>query len=494
MTRRFDECKDPRSNMELSEELFLDPSAFHELSAEGRSVLLHTASSGLFAVDDLSSAVLQYAKRNSSLRVGEVLEAFAHVHSAKMVEDALEDLKALGVLRQTAALTSSSVLARIAEFPLNAIVLNVNTGCNLSCTYCYKEDLTSPSKGQKLDIEKAKRGIDLLFKQGAERESLSVVFFGGEPLSNISLIKDATLYAEKRAEEEGKKVDFSLTTNATLLNEHIADWLDEHRFGISISMDGPQAVHDAHRRTIGGEGTHKIVSRKARMLIGRYRSRPVGARVTLTAGFANVEAIHQHLKDELGFAEVGYAPVTSNPISTFNLVGDELREVFESMKRLGRRYVSEAIRGENIGFSNMHQLMSDLYAGRRKALPCGAGVGLLAVDYRGDLNLCHRFTGSDLPTFGNVETGIKGDDLSRFLEAAIDRNGRGCATCRIRNLCSGGCYHESYATSGDPHAPVYHYCDLLRDWIDFGIEAYLSILERNPAFLRKHVSTRRTEV
>ena len=61
-----------------------------------------------------------------------------------------------------------------------------------------------------------------------------------------------------------------------------------------------------------------------------------------------------------------------------------------------------AIAGRNTGFSNLHQLMTDLHEGRRKSLPCGAGVGLLAVDKQGDLNLCHRFTGSQLPTFGNV--------------------------------------------------------------------------------------------
>ncbi len=136
--------------------------------------------------------------------------------------------------------------------------------------------------------------------------------------------------------------------------------------------------------------------------------------------------------------------------------------------------------------------MTDLHEGSRKALPCGAGVAMLAVDNGGDLHLCHRFTGSEQPTYGNVGQGINKAELGDFLNAAADRSARGCSTCRIRNLCSGGCYHESYAHDGDPLKPVYHYCDLMRDWVDFGIAVYSKIFRENPAYFDKHVMPRRT--
>ena len=81
--------------------------------------------------------------------------------------------------------------------------------------------------------------------------------------------------------------------------------------------------------------------------------------------------------------------------------------------------------------------------------------------------------------------------LAAFVEGAQDRSGFGCKTCRIRSICAGGCYHESYARQGDPFAPVYHYCDLLRDWVDFGIEAYTRIMQANPSFFRRHLTPRR---
>ena len=160
-------------------------------------------------------------------------------------------------------------------------------------------------------------------------------------------------------------------------------------------------------------------------------------------------------------------------------------------KRLGERYLSEALQGRTTGFSNLHQLITDLHEGQRKALPCGAGLKMLAVDHEGGLNLCHRFTGSSLPTFGDVKTGIEKQALGEFLDQRLDRSGTGCDSCRIRNLCSGGCYHESYARYGDPQHPTYHYCELMRDWVDFGIEVYSRIMAGNPAFIEQHITPRR---
>jgi uncharacterized protein len=383
------------------------------------------------------------------------------------------------------------VPVNIKSYPLSTIVLNVNTGCNLGCTYCYKEDLAVPARGERMSFETAARSVDLLLRQAAARSRVGIVFFGGEPLTNVPLIKQVVDYAERRGRETDKAVDFSLTTNATLLTPELISYFDSHRFGICVSMDGPRAVHDRNRRTVGGRGTYEVVSRKARLLLERYHSRPVGARVTLTAGTTEVEAIHEHLRGELGFHEVGYAPVTAANTAGHALSPQELTEVHAGFERLGEKYLSAALQSHNTGFSNLHQLMTDLHEGRRKSLPCGAGVGLLAVDRKGDLNLCHRFTGSGLGTFGNVDSGIDSARLAGFLGRAADREGTHCATCRIRNLCAGGCYHESYVRYGDPHHRTYHYCDLLRRWVDFGIRVYTEISAHNPRFFNTHIEPRR---
>jgi uncharacterized protein len=465
-----------------------NPANGHVVRFDGRAMLFHVPTSALFELDEVGAAVIESVRRGPQISSTALESRFGR----DAVSACVEELTRLEVLQETDALRPINPQAlKVEDYPLSTIVLNVNTGCNLSCRYCYKEDLAVPARGERMSFEVASRSVDLLLKQAAARSRVGIVFFGGEPLTNVALIRQVVDYALPRARAEEKQVDFSLTTNATLLTPELIEYFDAYRFGISVSIDGPRAVHDRNRRTVGGRGTYDVVARKVRLLLERYRSRPVGARVTLTAGTTEVEAIHEHLRGELGFHEVGYAPVTASAGAAHALSEAELTEVYAGFERLGEQYLAAALKGHNTGFSNLHQLMTDLHEGRRKSLPCGAGVGLLAVDRKGGLNLCHRFTGSELPTFGDVETGIDGVQLGQFLGRAADRSGTHCATCRIRNLCAGGCYHESYLRYGDPHHRTYHYCDLLRRWVDFGIRIYSEIVARNPRFLNAHIEPRR---
>jgi len=463
----------------------------HVVRADPDAYLLHVPTTAVFGVDALGLAVIEACRQPGGRSVDEVVTELADRHAPERVRAFAGELTQLEVLQPAGSLRPiNPASVKVSTYPLSTLVLNVNTGCNLSCTYCYKEDLAKPAAGKRMDFATAARSVDLLLAAGATRERVNIVFFGGEPLTNVPLIREVVAYAEDAVARAGRRIDFSLTTNATLLTPALIEFFDAHRFGISVSMDGPKALHDRHRKTVGGRGTYEVVARKVGLLLERYRSRPVGARVTLGAGNTEVEAIHEHLRTELGFHEVGYAPVTASDTADHALSEAELAEVHGAFERLGGQYRDFALQGRNNGFSNMHQLMTDLHEGRRKSVPCGAGIGLLAVDGAGELNLCHRFTGSELPTFGNVATGIDADRLGAFIDRAIDREGTHCATCRIRNLCAGGCYHESYARFGDPHHRTYHYCDLLRRWVDFGVRVYADIQRHNPDFFSRHLEPR----
>jgi uncharacterized protein len=462
----------------------------HEVQVDADRMLFHIPSSSLFSTDAVTGGIID-SLRQQGCSAEELVQRLSLQFSGQDIEDTLRELIALEVVSDGSPLTPEIALKRVERTALNTVVLNVNTGCNLSCTYCYKEDLDKPSAGKKMSTATAEASVEMLLKESPDETRYSVVFFGGEPLSNRPLIEHMVAYCEQRFAEAGKEVEYIMTTNATLLTEEIVDWLNAHRFGLSISIDGPKTVHDRNRITVGGQGTYDVVRRKADMLLSRYTSRPVGARVTLTRGITDVETIWNHLFNEMGFAEVGFAPVTSGDMADFNLTGEELVQVFANMKALGRRYLEAALEHRSIGFSNLHQLITDIHEGHKKALPCGAGLKMLAVDHQGELNLCHRFTGSSLPTFGNVHQGVKQAQLNDFLSQRLDRSNTGCDDCRIRNLCSGGCYHESYARYGDPTHPTYHYCELMRDWVDFGIEVYSRIMAVNPAFIDRYITPRK---
>ena len=328
----------------------------HEVQVDAARLLFHIPSSSLFANDEVTSEVI------SNLRSGACSEQELYIRLAEHfdlndVKQTLNELVALDIVSDGRPLTPEVRDKRVEKTALNTVVLNVNTGCNLSCNYCYKEDLDKPSAGKKMGVETAVASVEMLLKESPDELRYTVVFFGGEPLSNLPLIKHMVDYCERRLGALGKSVDFVMTTNATLLTEEIIDYLNAHRFGLSISIDGPKSIHDRNRITVGGQGTYDVVRRKTDMLLSRYNSRPVGARVTLTKGITNVEEIWDHLFNEVGFAEVGFAPVTTGDISSFNLSAAEVEQVFDNMKALGRRYLDAALEHKNIGFSNLHQMI-----------------------------------------------------------------------------------------------------------------------------------------
>ena len=460
----------------------------HEVQGDGRRVLLHIPSTSLFELDDVAGAVLSFYRDRPGASREEARARLSPAFDGGDVADVVSGFLTLGVLGdEICALTPAPAVVPMRQ-PLTNLVLNVTTGCNLGCSYCYKEDLTSPKAAKTMTPDDALRSVDLLMAESGKAERVSLVFFGGEPLTNLTLIRGVVDYAERAAAEAGKIVDFSMTTNATLLNPEIIAWLDAHRFGLTVSMDGYRELHDRNRRTIGGKGTYDLVARNVRLLLGAYNSRPVGARVTLTSGVVDVIGIHRHLRDELGFFEVGFAPATSTDFAMFSLSDDENGEIFSAFKQLGREYVEAAITGRSTGFANMRTLLKTLTEGARKSVPCGAGLGLLSVDARGEINLCHRFTGSEMETFGDVHQGIDREALHAFVSKAAQRTSdpaNGCSTCRVRHICAGGCYHESYIKYDDALHPVYHVCDRIREWVDFGIESYARLQRENPGFLRQ---------
>ena len=331
--------------------LRLNRDVVHEVWVGDRRVVFHIPTTSLFDLDGVGGEVMDLFRERDWVEEEDLRSRFEGRAGVDDVLGVVEDFLALDIVSGSGVAKPDFAPVSIENFPLSTVILNVTTGCNLGCGYCYKEDLNAPSAARRMEYETAVRSIDLLFSEGHARDRVNVVFFGGEPLSNIGLIRQVVDYAEAKGQAEGKIVDFSLTTNATLLTPEIVDYLDAHRFGIAVSIDGPKAYHDLRRRTVGGKGSYDVVAEKVRMLLGRYKSRPVGARVTLTAGVTDILAIHRHLKDELGFAEVGFAPVTSGESEIFNLSGPELAEVFAGMKALGRDYLAAALIDRNTGFS-----------------------------------------------------------------------------------------------------------------------------------------------
>ena len=466
---------------------------FHRFEGAGQEFLYLVPSGGIVALDGMTSEILQQLEQRPLSGEDLVGRLSNDGYSSSEVEECIHELREVKAIRNgQKEYAKSEPLPE--SFPLQTIVLNVTNQCNLSCQYCYEfgEDKVATPEGKPkfMAWETAKSSVDYLFAESQGRKSVHITFFGGETLMNFPLLKQVVEYARTRAQQLKVNIDFSLTTNATLLSPAIIGYLAENAIGVTVSMDGPKEMQDKFRVFSNGRGSYDIIRPKVQNLLATHRTRPIAARVTMTSGAMDVKKIYQHLKHELGFYEVGFAPVTTSPDRLYSINEPGMDSVLEQFIELADEYLEFALRGEHHGFSNVSDTLSELHQGVNKSLPCGAGLGMVGVGPSGDIAPCHRFVDSDQHVLGNVTTGIDKEKQNDFLTRGNIDTKYDCHECWARPLCAGGCHHEAFVRYGDTGHANLHYCDWIRGWTDKCLQVYGAIAAQNPSFL-DHFSERK---
>ena len=462
---------------------------FHEFRASGREFLYLVPSAAVFELDAPSSAVLEVLNGTASSE-DTVVATLASRFPDSVVHEAIVDLlnaRAIGYEHRSEEPLPKQL--PMMPFPLNTIVLNVTNQCNLACTYCYEYgedkivDTVHGRQSKFMSETTARDAVDLLMNESGRVAHMT--FFGGETLLNFPVLKSTVAYARTRAAEAGKTIDFSLTTNATLLKPDIIEFLAENDIGVTISMDGPKQLQNRFRVFHDGSGSYDIVSPKIKELLRKHRTRPIGARVTLTSETIDVARIYRHLTDEFGFWEVGFAPVTTSPGQHYAISDAGFDRMLGQFRELALEFLEHAVQNRHHGFSNVKDTLEEIHKGVSKAYPCGAGLGLLGVSTDGDVAVCHRFAGSDAHKLGTVKAGIDRTAQAAFLEQHHIDEKTDCHTCWARPLCAGGCYHEAHVRYGTTKRPNLHYCEWIRGWTDTCLQIYGELAVRNPDFIAR---------
>jgi uncharacterized protein len=466
---------------------------FHAFEAGARRFLYLVPAGAIFELDDAAAIVIDRLSGKSAPLDELAADLLQHGVSSQDARELIVELLEAGVI-VNGHRSAEAPQSPPSDFPLQTLVLNLTNQCNLSCQYCYEfgadKVATPDGKPKFMDLETAQASVDFLLAQSGGRRTVHITFFGGETLMNFPLLKQVVAYANEQVAAGGRKIDFSLTTNATLLTPPIIDFLSENRIGVTVSMDGPKELHDQLRVFSNGRGSYDIIEPKVRALIQNHRTRPITARVTLTSGVTDVVKIFRHLKQDLGFHEVGFAPVTTSPNQLYAINGSGMNRVLEEFHILANEYLEYALRGEMHGFTNVSDTLAELHQGVNKSHPCGAGLGLVGVGPSGDIAPCHRFVDSDAHALGHISKGIDTEKQAEFLRRGHIGSKYDCHTCWARPLCAGGCHHEAFVRYGDTGHPNLHYCDWIRDWTDTCLRIYGSISAGNPEFLERFAERR----
>lgn len=358
--------------------------------------------------------------------------------------------------------------------PLASISLNVAQACNMSCGYCYADTGKFGGRARMMSIEVAKASVDRLIAESDPSVGLVVGYMGGEPLLNRAVVHETTRYATKVAQKAGRRIRFSLTTNATMLLPEDAALFAEFPFTLAVSIDGHQQQHDAIRQMNDGSSSYERLLAGLNILNRYGRPQHLAARVTVTPKTGELLPILDHILS-LGFDEVGFATVLVSPDPSLTFSSADFPVFLERMIACGEKAVQEIVAGRPYPFSNLETALQEIHRGSHRPYPCGAGAAYLSANAEGKLFACHRLIDDPQFAMGSVQGGSDRTARSAHLAKSHVDLMEPCHKCWARYLCGGGCYHEVSRRGRIG-------CDYIRGWLEFCLRAYVELSSVQPGY------------
>jgi uncharacterized protein len=141
--------------------------------------------------------------------------------------------------------------------PIRLVVIQPTSFCNLDCDYCYLPDRHLKNRLSPELIEPIFRRI---FSSPFFDGHFTVCWHAGEPLT-VPISFYETVFENIRAVERQfhngeTTVHHSFQTNGTLITPAWCEFFKRHSVHVGVSIDGPAFLHDAHRQTRDGTGSH----------------------------------------------------------------------------------------------------------------------------------------------------------------------------------------------------------------------------------------------
>ena len=331
----------------------------------------------------------------------------SHIASVAFVDDAYNEYECY--IHDVSAIENQTVAYHL--------IINPTLECIFSCWYCYEHH----GKGRMREevIERIKKFIVNL---SDKYESLTISFFGGEPLMCYnSVILPVVKYAYDTFFAKGKTFTFNMTSNGYLLTEDRILKMKQYGFvGAQITIDGDREIHNRTRFLFGNRPTYDRIIGNIKLLAEN------DCYVTL-----RLNCTHDNIVSFYSLSE------SLNDLSdkARNKIAIDCHIVWqEKEKKLLQQ--------------KQHGLIAHLFKHRLKASKmdfrqlCYADKrAQCVVNFNGDIYKC---TAID---FQNVQRdGFLSDDgkliwennsLERRMQSKT-KNER-CKSCRVLPLCHGGC-------------------------------------------------------
>jgi His-Xaa-Ser system radical SAM maturase HxsB len=316
--------------------------------------------------------------------------------------------------------------------------------------------------------ETADRTVEAIFQ--TTNPSVTIEFQGGEPLVAFPIVKHIIEKARRVNETAGKRLEFTMVSNLSLLDDEKLEFLVSNKVQICTSVDGPEHLHDKQRK-LPGLSAHQAATRAIRRVNEAY------AAMGLDPTLYHVEALLTTTRDALPswkeivdtYVDLGCRALFLRPVDPFGFADRtaprveypraeylafyrsavdymiELnRQGVEILERFAAIFLTKILGGEDPNFLDIRS-------------PCGAAIGQVAYNYDGKVFTCdegrmlHEM-GDSTFLLGDVSSTtyreLMGHETVRAMALASNLDAQpDCVNCTYQAYC-GVCPVHNHRTQG----------------------------------------------
>jgi uncharacterized protein len=344
--------------------------------------------------------------------------------------------------------------------------------CNLQCSYCFflNKERLYPGSRFRMSDEVLETYIRQLI-ESHQSPRVTVSWQGGEPtLMGIDFFQKAIGFQEKY-QKPGMIFENTLQTNGTLLDDEWCEFFRKHDFLVGISIDGPQPLHDLHRRDKQGRPTFDRVMRGLRLL----QKHGVEYNILTTVNRVNADhplEVYRFLWDEAKTSWMQFIPaierLNDGAVTIFQegttvsersvqpqQFGNFLIKIFDEWVRhdVGTVFVQtfEAAVRNWLGLPSSGMCVFDA--------TCGHG---LALEHNGDLYACDHFVEPNY-LLGNIQQShmlelVASEQQRTFGRNKLELLPRSCQECEVWFACKGECLKNRFGETPEGEPGLNYLC------------------------------------
>jgi uncharacterized protein len=294
-----------------------------------------------------------------------------------------------------------------------------------------------------MSLDVAHRISDFAFQNTPQSENIDFGFFGGEPLLEFPTIQEIVRYIETHSKYDSSRVKLSVVTNGTLLTEAILRFVQAHEIALTISCDGPAAIHDKYRHFAGGGGTSAFVENGIRLAL------KILGRVPVNAVYRpdNVRQLPEVIDY---FSSLGVRQIYLNPDLSARWDEEVVSEIPRIFAKVAGQYVNFYRQGQPHFISLIDgKITVMLRGGYQPTERCRMGTGEMAFTPTGDVFPCERLVDADRErhVIGTVDPLVQIGPLRDHF-APREAINTPCMTCGISDYCVTWCGCSNYFMTG----------------------------------------------